>query len=139
MSAETLLSRLDKVRKLGPDRWMACCPSHQDSRPSLSIRELPDGRVLVHCWTGCEVENILGSVGLTFDNLFPEKLEPMVPHRQRSPFSPREVLIALEPEIMAIGLLGRDMLNGKHDERAQKVLISSVAKVVAAKAYVEGL
>ena len=139
MSAETLLSRLDKVRKMGPDRWMACCPSHHDARPSLSIRELPDGRVLVHCWTGCEVENILGAVGLTFDDLFPEKLETMVPHRQRAPFSPREVLVALEPEIMAIGLLGRDMLNGKHDERAQKVLISAVAKVVAAKSYVEGL
>ena len=61
MSAETLLSRLDKVRKMGPDRWMACCPSHSDTRPSLSIRELPDGRVLVHCWTGCDVENILRS------------------------------------------------------------------------------
>lgn len=72
MSANELLSSLTKVRRMGKDRWLACCPAHQDHKPSLSIRETSDGRVLLHCWTGCSVEAILESVGLTFDALFPE-------------------------------------------------------------------
>jgi hypothetical protein len=31
---------------------MACCPAHEDSNPSLSIKEV-DGKVLVRCHAGC--------------------------------------------------------------------------------------
>lgn len=32
--------------------WMARCPAHEDSNPSLSIREV-DGKILLHCHGGC--------------------------------------------------------------------------------------
>ena len=62
MTAATLLSRLEKVRPSGADRWSASCPSHQGKNPSLSIRELPDGRVLVRCWAGCDVLSIFEGI-----------------------------------------------------------------------------
>ena len=34
--------------------WMARCPAHDDSTPSMSIKEIGDGKLLVHCHAGCE-------------------------------------------------------------------------------------
>jgi hypothetical protein len=97
MSADTLLSKLDKVKRTGTDRWIACCPAHEDRSPSLAIRELQDGRILVHCFAECSVESILSSVGLEFDALFPPK---PIEHakRERRPFNAFDVLECLENE-----------------------------------------
>lgn len=75
MSAELLLSRLDKVRGRGPNQHSARCPAHDDKGPSLSVKELPNGRVLVRCFAGCETEDVLAAVGLTFQDLFPPRLD----------------------------------------------------------------
>lgn len=64
MSADALLSRLDKVKRTGPDKWVARCPAHDDRGPSLAVRELEDGRVLVHCFAGCGADEVVGAVGL---------------------------------------------------------------------------
>lgn len=64
-----LLGRLDGVRQTAADCWMARCPAHQDRHPSLSIRELPDGRVLAHCWAGCHIGDVLAGVGLRLADL----------------------------------------------------------------------
>lgn len=71
MSADVLLPRLERVRKRTADQWSARCPAHDDKGPSLSIRELPDGRVLLKCFAGCAVESVLSALGLAFDALFP--------------------------------------------------------------------
>ncbi|MFM7698894.1 MAG: CHC2 zinc finger domain-containing protein, partial [Limnohabitans sp.] len=47
---ELVLSRLDKVRQRQVGQWSACCPSHKDTTPSLSVRETEDGAVLLHCF-----------------------------------------------------------------------------------------
>jgi len=52
MSATPVLDRLDKVKQTGPDRWIACCPAHDDKSPSLAVRELDDGRILLHDFGG---------------------------------------------------------------------------------------
>lgn len=52
ITAETIAGGLDKARRSG-DGWMACCPAHDDSDPSLSINDGADGTVLVHCFAGC--------------------------------------------------------------------------------------
>ena len=71
MNAEKILSRLDKVRSNGQNRWMACCPAHNDKTPSLAIQELNDGRILMRCFAGCETSQVLTSMGLTSSDLFP--------------------------------------------------------------------
>jgi len=68
---EKLLGRLDKVQAAGSGRWKACCPVHNDTDPSLSIREAEDGKVLVHCWAGCTTRDILAAIGLELRDLFP--------------------------------------------------------------------
>lgn len=51
------------------------CPGHEDERPSLSVTEGDDGRVLLKCWAGCAAENIVAVLGLKMSDLFPPREE----------------------------------------------------------------
>ncbi len=51
--------------------WQACCPAHDDHRPSLSIDEGDDGRALVNCHRGCETKEVCAALGLTLADLMP--------------------------------------------------------------------
>ncbi len=70
---ETFVSRLECVRQRGAGQWSACCPAHPDNGPSLSIREVDEGRVLLHCFAGCHVDQIVAAVGLELTDLFPPR------------------------------------------------------------------
>lgn len=74
MAIEHITSRLQKVKQTGKKQYQACCPAHQDSDPSLSLRELEDGRVLIHCFGGCSPVAVMESIGLTLSDLFEEPL-----------------------------------------------------------------
>jgi hypothetical protein len=112
MTAETLLSRLDKVRRTGAGRWIARCPAHDDKSPSLSIRELDDGRVLLHCFGGCSVPDVMAAVGLELDALFPDR--PIGGKKpERRPFSAADALRALAFEGTIVFLAAKDVRAGK--------------------------
>jgi hypothetical protein len=68
VTASQVAQRLS-AKKVGRDRWLALCPAHPDRHPSLSI--WPGDRwVLLRCQShGCEVKDILSSVGLTMPDL----------------------------------------------------------------------
>jgi hypothetical protein len=71
---ERILAALDfygcRIRLSGTG-CLAQCPAHEDLSPSLSIREGHDGRVLVHCFGGCDTRDVLRALGLEFRDLFP--------------------------------------------------------------------
>ena len=67
---EGILSRLQKVKGKNGS-WTACCPAHNDKGPSLAIREADDGRVLLHCFAGCDVNSVIGALGMDMTDLFP--------------------------------------------------------------------
>ena len=67
-----VLSKLGPVRKNGSG-YMATCPSHDDATASLSLSEGDDGRVLLCCQAGCESDDILARLELTWTELFPAK------------------------------------------------------------------
>jgi hypothetical protein len=101
MSAENLLSRLEKVRQTGPGKWSARCPAHDDKGPSLAIRELDDGRVLLHCFAGCGAAEVLQAVGMDFADLYPSTgsfhLQPV-----KRPFSAYDALLCLAYESLIL-------------------------------------
>ena len=66
---ELILSKLPDVRPCHGG-WSARCPAHDDQRASLSVSRGEDGRVLLHCHAGCELEAILREIGLKASNLF---------------------------------------------------------------------
>lgn len=108
-----LLSCLDKVKRTGQDSYIACCPAHGDKNPSMTIREVDDGRILMHCFAGCSVEEILGSIGMTFDDLFPEDMSHDHKRPERQPFNARDVLAAVSSESLIVAIAGADIANGK--------------------------
>jgi hypothetical protein len=73
MSVDNFVSRLEGVRKIGADQWIAQCPSHGDREPSLSIKETQEKTVLIHCFAGCTPHEIVSAVGLNLSDLFPPK------------------------------------------------------------------
>lgn len=72
IQTDALIARLDGARQLGPDRWQARCPAHEDRSPSLSIR-ITDDKLLVHCFSGCAPDDILAAVGLSWSDLFSDR------------------------------------------------------------------
>jgi hypothetical protein len=75
---EKVLSRLPGHRTVG-DGFKACCPSHEDRNPSLSIREADDGTVLLKCFGGCSTPRIVSDLELNMTDLFPTPREPSWP------------------------------------------------------------
>lgn len=110
MSAEALLSRLEKVKRTGQGSWLARCPAHEDRSPSLSIAERED-RVLLHCFAGCGALEVLQSVGLDFADVMPPKPADMLPPIRRA-FPAADVLQALSAEAQYVAVFGASMRNG---------------------------
>src|SRR3712207_2022060 len=69
MALARVLERLEGVRQRNGG-FMALCPAHDDQRPSLSVSEGDDGKVLVRCFAGCETEEVLDALGLSIHDLF---------------------------------------------------------------------
>lgn len=65
---EEFLSLLSKVKEISPTQYVACCPAHDDSNPSLSIK-FDNGKILLHCFAGCPLEDILNSLNITKSDL----------------------------------------------------------------------
>ncbi len=65
------LTRAGCIPKRHGDAWSARCPAHDDRDPSLSIGIGTDARVLLHCHAGCQVEVIVGTLGLAMRDLMP--------------------------------------------------------------------
>ena len=68
---------LDKIEvrtgtrpKKGNGGYIACCPAHDDQNPSLSITEGDDGKVLLHCFAGCTIDEICKACDLKVSDLF---------------------------------------------------------------------
>jgi hypothetical protein len=87
MTAEAIANFFG-ARRIGRGRWMAKCPAHRDRSPSLSIAEGYEGRVLLKCWAGCTLPDLLEAVGLRIRDLFPGP-----------PQSPEQVRIAGQERI----------------------------------------
>lgn len=132
MSADNLLSRLDKVKRTGDGTYKACCPAHADRSPSLSIRELEDGRTLLHCFGGCSVHDVIGAVGLEISDLFPTR---QIQHGkpERRPFPAADVLRSIGFEALVVAAAGVSLLAGNpFSEIDRERLILAVQRIQSA-------
>jgi len=107
---EHLLSRLRQVKGRNGS-FTACCPAHEDSSPSLAVRETPDGRILVHCFGGCSVEEVLGAAGMEIGDLFPETRENR--GRVKPRFFATDLLRIIHREALIVALVASDIHQGR--------------------------
>ena len=137
MSASNLLNHLSRIKKTGADRWMACCPAHQDKTASLSIKDLPDGRVLLHCFAGCDPDSVLAAIGLTFADIMPERL-PGEFKPVRHAFSAFDALRALVADLLFIRLCVLSLAQGRAlIESDREALHQSAYRIENALAAIE--
>jgi hypothetical protein len=127
MIAEAVLARLDRVRRVGDGRWIAQCPAHESkSKSSLAIREVDDGRILVHDFGGCRVAEVLAAIGLRLDDLFPEKIAGDFVKRERRPWTINQGLEVLDYEVGLVAIAALTIGNGgalKPDD-CERVLVA---------------
>ena len=115
---DDFLSRLKKVHGRN-GRWTACCPAHNDKSPSLAVRELDDGRILVKCFSGCSAAEIVASVGMDLTDLFPPD-DSSLSYRtkpaksERKPFYPSDLLKITRFEALIVAMVARDITKGKN-------------------------
>ena len=60
MTAEAIAKALGGRKVRGG--WTARCPAHEDRKPSLSICDADDGKVLVRCHAGCDQEQVIAKL-----------------------------------------------------------------------------
>jgi len=121
---ERLLSRLDKVKNTGSNKWLACCPAHGDKHPSLGIKQVDD-KIIIHCFAGCHYADVLSAIGLDANDLFPDTLTNQYAPRSSAPkFNKSELfdLLVIEAGILAIcfeGIKNKDVSEDDY-QRATK-------------------
>lgn len=125
MNIDQLLTRLEKVRRTGDGKWLACCPAHNDKSPSLAIKQTDDGKILIHCFAGCEVEAIVSSIDLTLADLMPDN-PPTYKKRSKPPkFNKYELFdrVVYESTILLVAirqLINKEALSSEDQKRVFK-------------------
>jgi hypothetical protein len=105
-----LTSRFEGVKRTGQGRFIAKCPAHADKSPSLVVSE-KDGKILFHCFAGCSPSDVLGAVGLTFADLYPER-PTYAKGRRSAPFNAYDVLKCLAREAGIVTLAASQVSTG---------------------------
>ena len=131
---ENILSRLEKVKGRN-GAYTACCPAHSDKSPSLAIRELDDGRILLKCFADCSVQDILGAIGMDMNDLFPN-VNKDLPQVKRKYYA-SDLLRVIEFEAWVVSVAAHTMSTGKKlseiDRDRMKV---ATARIMEAVKYV---
>jgi putative DNA primase/helicase len=84
---EHLLEKFDLAEETR-DGYIAICPAHNDTNPSLVISRKANGTILIRCRAGCDTEDVLRKVDLTFADLFEVKGKGPTVENMDAPLSP---------------------------------------------------
>ena len=113
---DQVLSRLDNPRPNGRDRWRSICPSCGGSNASaLSVGIGHDDAVLLKCFKGCDVSQVIGAVGLEVTDLFPHAVGPgggCPQLRRRAMLSARQAIDLIEFECLLVWTAAFNLANG---------------------------
>ena len=141
MSAvENFINRLDKVKGRNGS-WTACCPAHEDKSPSLSVREGEDGRVLVHCFGGCSVDQIVSAIGMDMTDLFPpdEKRRDYAvtgKPRMKPAFFASDLMRIIHFEALVVQIVAFDIANNKPvTEETRERMLTAYQRIDEATRY----
>ena len=127
-----LLQKLDKVKPTGSDKWLAACPAHPDKSPSLGVKLTDDGKILIHCFGGCAVADIVAAVGLELSDLMPANTKyqkGVKPPR----FNKYELFDRLVFESIILSLAIRQLLN------SQPLSPDDLSRVAQAESVINGI
>jgi hypothetical protein len=140
MGIENILSHLSGLKPgKGDGRWIAKCPAHEDRSPSLAIRLMDDGRILLHCFAGCAAAEIVTKLNLSWNDLFPEPLTRTYLAKAYAPFSALDALQCLVAESTIVAIAASDITLGKslNDQDLERVA-TATGRIATALEVVHG-
>ncbi|EQD69671.1 DNA primase [mine drainage metagenome] len=79
---DALLARLERVKQTASG-WRADCANGHKTHGTLSITQANSGAILLHCFSGCTVADVLGGLGLTMADIQPQRLRDESPEARR--------------------------------------------------------
>jgi hypothetical protein len=130
---DNFISRLSKAKRTGNDSYIACCPAHADKSPSMTVREVEDGMLLVHCFAGCGIDDIAGAIGFSISDLMPDKQPDELRKSRRIPFSPSDVLACAKNDAALLYVVMCDLDKGiLLTEKQVKEAKKSAARIYSA-------
>lgn len=110
---DLVCERVPKLRTHGPDRARGCCPAHDGGNPSaLSIGRGENGSVLLKCWQGCDVDQIVAALGLELTDLFPQRESHGRSLQRRRLISAAQALDLIHDEAQLIALCAANIAHG---------------------------
>jgi hypothetical protein len=137
---EQLLSRLARVKGRNGS-WTACCPAHDDKGPSLAVREGEDGRVLLHCFAGCETAAVLGALGMDMTDLFPPDSKRRDYPAEGKPsmkpaFFASDLMRIIHFEALVVQIVAFDIAHGKPtNEETRERMLTAYQRIDEAVRY----
>lgn len=137
---ENLISRLDRVKGRNGS-WTARCPAHEDKGPSLAVRENEDGRILLHCFAGCETANVLGALGMDMTDLFPPDSKrreyPVEGKPSMKPaFFASDLMRIIHFEALVVQIVAFDIANSKPvNEETRERMLTAYQRIDEAVRY----
>ena len=138
MQLEQFLSLLRGVRRAGKGRWIARCPHHNDRRPSLAITKGDRVPILLHCFAGCDPDQVVGALGLELSDLMPER-DPNFNDGERArlammPFTAEQAIRCLGTEATFLFVTAADIVSGKAiDSLTKDRIVEAAARIGEAK------
>src|SRR5262245_13873639 len=106
-----ILSVLRNVRRQSPGSskeatsWMACCPAHADSTPSLWVKyDRVKDRVIFHCHGGCSVDQVRDA--LYRKGITPEDIGGRSPTKTENSFRFQPPVFSNTPSLPPLPLEG---------------------------------
>lgn len=138
-AAARILDRADRPKQTRPGSYMfgcPCCKSRQ-GRP-VSLRELDDGRVLLHAFCGCDTEAVLTTLGLSMMDLFDKPLgHHFNPSHSRIPA--RDLLTLIAHEATTVAVIASDLSTGRRaDDATYQRLANACSRIMEAKIHAIG-
>ena len=107
----------------------------------MAVREGEDGRVLLHCFAGCETANVLGAIGMDMTDLFPPDSKrreyPVEGKPSMKPsFFASDLMRIIHFEALVVQIVAFDIANSKPvNEETRERMLTAYQRIDEAVRY----
>ena len=137
MEIAAFLARLDDVTPTGDSKWRAKCPAHHSRGRPLAIGESDTGSILVNCFAGCDVQEVVTALDLSVRDLFPSHAYICETKARESKIDYRGTVFGLYESLCRLLVVSQTLSQGQplsaDDSRLLDEAIDVLARVVGQK------
>jgi len=105
----------------------------------MTIRETPDGTILMHCFSGCSIHEIADAIGVDLTDLFPPKTDYHSSGPKAQRFYASDLLRVIGFEALVVRVAAANMAQGKSlSEEDRERLNKAQSRIAEALEQING-